>query len=306
MNALEISQLSSVDKLGAAMERSLQYLPDDAKSVVKKMVEPESLAIIGGTLIVWVGSHAFGVGELVDVVLLVAGVFTLGFSVFEGGQAFIDFTSAALGANSESDLDQAGKDFAKAVTLLGIGVIQAFLLRGQSSAVMSRGLQPKIYPLPNVGLPPGAGRGIGWSRPDGLNISRPASIPGGSLGGTTAYGSITIARNQTLTEQRITLFHELVHRYFSPRFGPFRRFRAQISFSAYERVALLRYIEEALAEGYGQLMVHGLAKAVGAIRFPISGGYVTVSQLAQEGSVIGTIVLGGSIYTVSISMGNIN
>ncbi|MGD8642523.1 MAG: hypothetical protein PVG89_17950, partial [Gammaproteobacteria bacterium] len=126
---------------------------------------------------------------------------------------------------------------------------------------------------------------------------------GGSLGETSAYGVITIARNQSLTEQRVTLFHELVHRYFSPRVGPFRQIRAQLSMSAYSRSALLRYLEEALAEGYGQLRVHGLARALGAYRFPLKGGYVTISQLATEGKAIGTITLGGILFNVSITQG---
>ena len=75
--------------------------------------------------------------------------------------------------------------------------------------------------------------------------------------------------------------------------------------SAYSRSALLRYLEESLAEGYGQLRVHGLAKALGAIKFPLDGGYVTVSQLASEGLAIGTITLGGTLFHVSMSPGPI-
>ena len=73
--------------------------------------------------------------------------------------------------------------------------------------------------------------------------------------------------------------------------------------SAYSRSALLRYLEEALAEGYGQLRVHGLANTLGAIKFPLQGGYVIVSQLASEGLAIGTITLGGTLFFVSISLG---
>jgi len=51
--------------------------------------------------------------------------------------------------------------------------------------------------------------------------------------------------------------------------------------------------------------VNGLAQALGAIRFPLAVGYVTVSQLAAEGSAIGTIVLGGTLFVVSISTGAI-
>lgn len=73
--------------------------------------------------------------------------------------------------------------------------------------------------------------------------------------------------------------------------------------SGYVRSALLRYLEEALAEGYGQLKVHGLAQAIQALRFPLQGGYVVISQLVSEGTALGTIVLGGVTLNVSIALG---
>jgi hypothetical protein len=75
--------------------------------------------------------------------------------------------------------------------------------------------------------------------------------------------------------------------------------------SGYSRSQLLRYLEEALAEGYGQLRVHGLEKALGAYRFPVDLGYVTVSQMVAEGQAIGTITLGGTLFYVSVSQGPI-
>lgn len=75
--------------------------------------------------------------------------------------------------------------------------------------------------------------------------------------------------------------------------------------SAYSRLALLRYLEEAMAEGYAQLRVYGFATALGALKFPIQAGYVTVSQLASEGYAIGTITLNSTLFRVSILPGMI-
>jgi hypothetical protein len=72
--------------------------------------------------------------------------------------------------------------------------------------------------------------------------------------------------------------------------------------SAYARSALLRHVEEALAEGYAQLRINGLAAAVRAYRFPLDGGYVTVAQLATEGCAIGSIVLGGIVFRGSFHL----
>ena len=296
LSSMDIAQMSSADKIAEAMRRSLPHLPAEARSVVESMLRPATLAIIAGTLVVWAGSHFFGVGEVVDAILLGVGALSLGFAVFEGAGELLDFATGAIDARSDDDLEQAGRHFARAVTVLGISTIQALLLRGQARTVIARG-RPQIYPRVRVGTPPPAG--------NQLRLSRPARLPSGSLGETTAYGEITVARNQSLTEQRLTLFHELVHRFFSPRIGPLRQLRAELNMSAYSRSALLRYLEEALAEGYGQLRVHGLADALGAHRFPLQGGYVTISQMADEGTAIGTIMLGGVLFRVSISLGDI-
>lgn len=133
------------------MERSLPRLPANARELVLSMLKPESIAIIGGTLIVWAGSHCFGIGEIVDVILLGVGVAVLGLSVIDGAAEFSDFVTGAIKARTNNDLDRAAESFARAVTILGISTIQAMLLRGQGRAVTAR---PAADPRPNQGLGP--------------------------------------------------------------------------------------------------------------------------------------------------------
>ena len=275
------------------MERSLPYLPCEARQTVQATLAPTSLVIIAASVVAWAGSHLIGVGEFVDVILLVVGAVTLGFSVFEGAHELLSFANGALRAHSEADLDRAGRHFARAVTILGIAVVQAVLLRGGARAVRARGRLPRLRPMRSVDDPPPAG--------NQLRVTRPATLK--SLGVTDDYGTIQVSRAQSLSEQRVTLLHELVHRYFSPRTGPFRRFRASLSITGYTRSALLRYTEEALAEGYAQLRANGLAEAVTQWRFPLDNGYVTVSQVAMEGQALGMIALGGVLLHVSVSLG---
>jgi hypothetical protein len=292
----EIMRMSSTDKIEEAMRLSLPYLPAETRAIVSSMLSPQALATMAGTLVVWAASHFFGVGEIVDVILLCVGAVTLGFAVFEGAGAFYEFATCAIKARSGADLEQAGRHFARAVTLLGVSTLQAVLLRGQGKTIIAR-KRPRIYPLPQVGLPPPAD--------NKLLLSRTTNLPRGVLGSTNAYGVIEVARNQSLTGQRLALLHELVHRYFSPRTGPLRKIRAEFNMSAYSRSTFLRYLEEALAEGYAQLRAHGLSRALGAYRFPVTNGYVTVSALVSEGVAIGTIILGGCLFHVSISQGYI-
>ncbi len=290
----DVRNMSAEEKIGEAMRRSLPMLPAEARDQVAAMLTPTSLAIVAGTLIVWAGSHFFGVGEIVDVILLVVGVATIGLGVFSGASELYDFATTAINAQTEEDLNRAARHFARAVSILGITTISAILLKRSAKAVQSRGT-PRIGRLPNVGTPP----------PRGVppRITRPFRLPSGALGETDAWGNIAVARNQSLTEQRLTLYHEWVHRVLSPRFGPLRQLRAQLRMSGYMRSALLQYIEEAMAESYAQLRVHGLQNILIGIRFPITGGYVTVSQIASEGMAIGNITIGAMRFTVYVSQG---
>ena len=71
-------------------------------------------------------------------------------------------------------------------------------------------------------------------------------------------------------------------------------------------MAFLKYLEEALAEGYAQFRAHGLQAGLQAYEFPIDrgyGGYVTVTQLKAEGAMVGTIMLGGATFYVYIVIG---
>jgi hypothetical protein len=69
--------------------------------------------------------------------------------------------------------------------------------------------------------------------------------------------------------------------------GPLGQLRARLCASGYWRSTLLRYLEEAMAESYRQLRAYGFGNIVKGVSFPISGGYVTLSQLGAEGMAIG-------------------
>jgi hypothetical protein len=300
---MNVSAMSKQDKIGEAMKRSLPELPAEAQEVVKSLLSPLNLAIVAGTLVLWAGSHFFGVGELVDVILLAVGFLTIGIGIFSGAHELYAFATTAIDAKTEDDLNRAAKHFAKAVSILGITTIAAVLLKTSVKNVSTRiktnvanGQTPfRIQPRINAGPAPAAG-----FKPTTTAVD---SLPNGWRGMTDSWGNIQILRNQTVSQLKETLYHELVHRWFVPKLGPFRQIRADIAQSGYQKSAILRALEEALAEGVSQLRINGFGSAIKAWRFPLDGGYVTVAQLYSEGNVIGTITLGGTVFTVSISKG---
>ena len=211
MADLDVMRMATGDKLTEAIRRALPLLPAESRTVFSAMLRPESIAMVAGTLVAWAGSHAFGVGEIADIVLLGVGFLALGFSIFEGASEFFHFVGGAANAQSGTALDVAARHFAQAVTILGVSTVQALLLHGSMRAVIARNT-PKLQARIRLADPPADG--------NRLSLKRPAMLVGGALGETDAYGVIEVSRNQSLSEQRITLMHELVHRYFSPRTGP--------------------------------------------------------------------------------------
>lgn len=88
----DVARMSKETRIQESMRRSLNRLGPSARSQVEAMLSPSSIAIICTTLVAWAGSHFFGVGEIVDMILLVVG-----FSRLTGGlRSLLKGTSSPL------------------------------------------------------------------------------------------------------------------------------------------------------------------------------------------------------------------
>lgn len=288
-----VAGMNDAAKIGEAINRSLPLLPKEAGDQLKALLTPEAMVIVTATLVVWAGSHFFGVGEIVDVILLVVGFVTIGSGVWKGAGELYDFVNTALDAQTEADLGRAAEHFAAAVNTLGVTTVIALLTRGSARTVIARG-RPQLRPPPRPPLPP---PGTPW-----VQSVHPVRM-GGELGTTGAYGHIRIAMRQSAKDTRVTYYHEKVHQFLSPWIAPLRELRATVGMSAYKRSHLLRYLEEALAETYGLLRGAGLREALAGVAFPIRGGYVTIAQLGGEGMLIGNITVSGACFQVWVGLG---
>jgi hypothetical protein len=150
-----VSRMSAGQKLGAAIMRARYYLSPEVGDKLLELVTPEALAIIGGTAALWTAGHFFGVSEIVDGVLIVAGLYALGSEALTAGRDLISFVQLALAAKTPEDLDKAGRHFASFVALVGVDVAIVVLLRktGKGKAPLTAGPQLR----PDVVLA-GAGR----------------------------------------------------------------------------------------------------------------------------------------------------
>jgi len=284
-----VPSMAVADKIGEALRRSLPLLPADARAEVEKLLEPATLAILAGTIAIWAGSHFFGVGEIVDVILLVVGAAFLGMAAWDAARELMAFGTTAVNARTSPDLDRAAGHFARAVSIIGINTVMAILFHRSAKAVRARG-PVRVEPgLIEVGPPPPKGK---------VKIVSDPTAPPGS-GATSAYGDIEVSSQGSPTDRALVLYHEQVHSFLSPKLGFLREFRARLGTSAYQRSAFMKYLEEALAETYAQLRVNGFSALPTGIRFPVKNGYVTISQLYTEGAAVGTIVIGTMSFTVT-------
>jgi hypothetical protein len=273
--ASNVPRLSASEKVAEAIRRAARSMPGKAGAKLQSLLSPEALAMVAGVIVVWVASHAVGVGEAVDVLLLATGLIFVGREAVDAIGHLIDFGRLSLGAQTEADLDSAGQHLAIAVSIIGINTVIVLLTRGGIKAHRGR-YKPSIKGDP--ALPPGEG----W---------------------TNKYGDVRYSAAGSAQEQALVRYHEQVHSFFSPKLMKFREQRANMGMAAYEKSAFLRYLEEALAESYAQLRVNGIKGLPAGIRFPIANGYVTLRAVATEAAVglaFGTVTVGGIVYAVYV------
>jgi hypothetical protein len=147
------------DKFAEVLRRTVHKLPGSMRHEFEALLSPTSLAIMAGTLVIWAGSHAFGVGEIVDVILLVGGAIFLGKAIFDVAGELGDFLLVTSTAEDENDLDEAASHLAKAIAIIGVAAFIALLtkvIRGRgskSTAEKAPQKPPKTEPAPEAARP---------------------------------------------------------------------------------------------------------------------------------------------------------
>jgi hypothetical protein len=296
MSTRNVATLSAEEKIGEAIKRSLRLLPGDVARQLEAMLSPASLAAMCAAIVAWAVSHAFGVGEVTDLALLAIGLGFCGWGIFDGFRDLAHFAGEAMRARSDQDLDRAAGYFASAVTKIGVNTLMALLFRKPIRSFREMGGPGNLNFRPNlvrVEPPP----------PPGV---KPTVVLGeldtGVYGVTDPYGNITINWKLTAEEQRLTIDHESVHSFLSPKFGPLRQIRARLAMSGYARSSLLKYLEEAMAETYAQVRARGMKGTIAGITFPIENGYLCIEEIqVAQGIFLGVIVVDGHMLHVTLA-----
>jgi hypothetical protein len=193
MTAGQLAGTSLDSRIGETFRRTLPKLGPEARAQLEALVTKESLAIIAGVLTAWVVSHAFGIGEIIDVVLIGVGVVSVGWTVFVGIDHLYDFATGVYSATTASDLEQASEHLAKAISILGLQAVLAVLFRGARATRTGRGGRLNVGTGPKI---------TGMRYKPG--ITKDPSRPAGS-GATSFWGDIAISTKGSAQDQALVL-----------------------------------------------------------------------------------------------------
>lgn len=286
---LSIVNMSPANKLGEAIRRSTTHMGPAAAAQIRTLLTPQSLALMAGIGAAWLASHAFGVGEVADLLLVIGGGVALGWSVFSLAAELFDFFQVALTAKTSPDLDIAGDHFANAVAIGGVTLILTLVTKGATKSLRSR--------VPRLSGPPPPGKSLLYKPSTIADPTMPAAA-----GETSPYGDIRYSSQGTQAEQDLARYHERMHQLLSPRLRLLQELRADLNQHIYNKSILLRYIEEAAAETYAQLKVNGMSGLMDGLKFPTQSPHYAITWVAlgkaARGLTLGTITVGGTMYTV--------
>jgi hypothetical protein len=158
----DVASLSTQDKMQEAIRRALPLMPSEMGEQVKSMFTPQAIAIMAGLAGLWVASQFAVVGVIADIALVITGGVLLGAAAYQFGTHLAGFLTKSTGATTEAELDDAARDFAAAITLVGVSVAGSILL----SKRPARGTKPVKGPPAQQG-----------ELPTNLNAVSPDKIP---------------------------------------------------------------------------------------------------------------------------------
>jgi hypothetical protein len=254
-----------------------------------RLLTPEALATVGAVLVAWVVSHAFGIGEVIDIIILGAGALAIGLSVFEGVDHLYQFAVRAYRGSSSADLDAAATHFATAVGILGIQAVLAVLFRGAPKTYRG-GVPRRMGPVTGGGM---AYRPtVRWSKFE----PRFGRLPAGE-GWTNSWGDIVLSSRGSARTRQLVLFPERIHQILTPTLYPLRNNRD----ASYRHSSLSRYLEEALAETAAQVRVFGMSELFVGVRFPIRAQYVYLLR-SGAGSGHSAMLRGSGLLTEIVGL----
>ena len=125
-----VESMSLDDRFVSVLHKTVPKLPAEIQEEFAAMLSPASIAIIVGVLVVWAGSHYFGIGFIADALLLIVGLGFLGWQVWSVGNDFVSCIELTYSARTDADLEKAAKHLANFIAVVGVAAFMALIAKG--------------------------------------------------------------------------------------------------------------------------------------------------------------------------------
>ena len=254
----DIGKLSFEERLGEVLKKTADKVGPEVGDQLRALVEPKSLALMAGVLLVWVVGHGFGYGEAIDLIIGIAGYIALGWGIFSGLDELYEFAKGTYYAHNDGDVDAAANHLAKAIATLGVQAVLAILFHGRPKT-------KSATPEPAPPETPGRRYSPSTKIDPALTVGRAYC---------SWWGDIYLNSISTGDEAAMLLFHERVHQFLTPKLYFLRNARVEMRVGSYTQSSLFRWLEEWLAYSVGYGRVKNWSAMFGSIGFPVQRGYV--------------------------------
>ena len=133
MGPQKLSDLSVISKMMEVVVRMVPKLSRETPAALKQMISPQALEFLAGTFAAWALSHAIGLGEEIDLLLLGIGYALIGSSAIEGCELVYEGSRTAMSAKDSQALDVAADKLARGITILGVNTLLVLLSKVATS-----------------------------------------------------------------------------------------------------------------------------------------------------------------------------
>ena len=134
-------------------------LPASMQAEFMALFSGQNLLILGVVFAAWAASHAFGVGEAFDLIVLLLGLAMLGPMAWQCAWDLARFVQLARAARNCGDLDAAGAALARVLAVLGVTVFMVLIAKAASRMPKGRlALAETSESWPKRSLPPPSAR----------------------------------------------------------------------------------------------------------------------------------------------------
>ena len=200
---LNVASLNPAEKLVEAVGRSVKYLPEKIGKELKAVFTPATAAVIIGVLGFYVAAHATGIGQVTDVVMLLAGGIFFGLDAITIFKDLAGF-AGAINATTEKELDLAGEHLARAVAKIGVDAVMTLLTKKATDKI-GKGLDnlnqvDEVHAPSTDDVTPGRSNPGNAEGANGGNLDNPESVNQSSASsGRTEAGLEPQLESQTVS-----------------------------------------------------------------------------------------------------------